>query len=114
MQEEEPKPIYSKRKLNNYLRTEKYVELVSAYIQSAVISGDWHVGFHLMPKLVREWLKDTGIDPFTLNYKDLAFSYKLGCKWETETAQKIASFIPYAEDWQRQINEIACIIQEQM
>jgi len=106
-EKERVKPIFSKRELNSYLREEKYLELVGAYIQSAIITGDWHTGFYLMPKMVQKWLKQTEIDPFSLNYKNLSFSYQIKVKWETPTAQKIASLIPYAEDWQDQINEIA-------
>ena len=112
MQEEDPKPIFPKKELSSYLNEKKYLKLVSAYIQSAVISGNWHIGFNLMPEKVQKWLKKTGIDPFTLNYRDLSFSYRMGCKWESETAQKIASLIPYAEDWQSHINEIALIIEK--
>ena len=96
----------------DYLKKGNYIKLIGAYIQSAVITGDWHVGFELMPKPVQKWLKNTGIDPFTLNYKDLSFSYQMGCSWKTETAQQLASVIPYPEDWQEQINEIALIVEQ--
>ena len=108
----QPQPVISKRKINLYLREQKFVEVVGAYIQTAIINGHWHTGFSLMPKLTQKWLKDVGIDPFTLKYKDLAFSYHMGGRWANETAQKIASLIPYADDWRDQINEIASKLEE--
>jgi len=114
MSNKKHKPIFPKKELNDYLKDEKFIKLIGAYIQSAVISGDWHVGFELMPKPVQTWLKEIGIDPYTLNYKDLSFSYRMGSKWETETARKIASVIPYPEDWHEQINEIAFIVEQKI